>query len=46
MNVEMPNSIQQYVDANGRLTLEGVKLLQRIVEALRDHEARLVVLEP
>ena len=43
----------QMTDAEGRLTADGVELLQRLVEALReqqtttaDHEARIEALEP
>jgi len=46
VTVEQPNNIERYIDANGRLTLEGIKLFQRIVAAINDHEARIVVLEP
>ena len=46
MNVEQPNGIEQYVDKDGRLTLEGIKLLQRIVDALEELDARVTVLEP
>lgn len=48
MSVELlePSPIEQYVDEEGRLTIEGVKLLQRLVEALRDHESRIETLEP
>ena len=41
-----PTLIEQYVDADGRLTIEGLKLLERIIAMLRDHEARIDTLEP
>lgn len=41
-----PTLIEQYVDKDGRLTIEGVKLLERIIAMLRDHEARIETLEP
>ena len=43
VKVEKPNTVERYVGPDGRLTIEGVKLLQRIVAAIDDHEARLVV---
>lgn len=48
MAVELfePNLIEKYIDADGRLTIEGVKLFQRIIEMLRDHETRIEALEP
>lgn len=41
VQVDLPSSLVRYVDENGRLTIEGVKLFQRMVKALEDHEARL-----
>jgi len=41
-----PTLIEQYIDKDGRLTIEGVKLLDRIIAILRDHEARIETLEP
>ena len=41
VSVDLPSSLVRYVDADGRLTIEGVKLLQRMVKALEDHETRL-----
>lgn len=41
-----PTLAERYIDENGRLTIEGVKLLERIVAMLRDHEARIEALEP
>lgn len=45
--------LSQYVTADGRLTLQGLELIQRIIEAteeaqtmLDDHEARITALEP
>lgn len=46
VKVETVNSITKYVTEDGKLTIEGIRLLQTIVEALADHETRLVVLEP
>lgn len=41
-----PNLVERITDKEGRLTIEGVLILQRILEALRDHEARITTLEP
>lgn len=41
-----PQQMVRYVDAQGRLTREGMELLQRIVASLKDHETRLTALEP
>ncbi|WP_156025874.1 hypothetical protein [Sulfitobacter sp. 20_GPM-1509m] len=46
VEVKLPNAIEQYVGPDGRLTLEGVKLIQRLVRAIEDHEARITALEP
>ena len=46
VKVEAVNSITKYMTEDGRLTIEGIRLLQTIAEALADHEVRLVVLEP
>ena len=46
MNVEMPNKMTRYVDANGRLTLEGMKLFQRLIDGMQEVDERLKVLEP
>jgi len=49
MTVELkdPLSGQPIIDPKtGALTLDGLELLQRLVAALRDHEARIVTLEP
>lgn len=46
VKVEAVNSITKYVTPDGRLTTEGVRLLQTIVNAIADHETRIVVLEP
>lgn len=36
-----PNLLERYVDENGRLTVEGLKLLAQMVAMLKDHESRL-----
>lgn len=46
VQVDLPNGLERYVTAEGRLTIEGLKLLTKIVRSLEDHEARLQVLEP
>lgn len=46
VEVQLPIQGVRYVDADGRLTLDGVLLLQRIVDALEEMEARLQALEP
>lgn len=48
MTVEVQDPIQlvRYVDQNGRLTLEGIILIQRLVDAIADLEARVTALEP
>lgn len=46
ITAKQPNGIEQYVDANGRLTLEGIKLLQRVVNDLNSLDARVTALEP
>jgi hypothetical protein len=40
-----PVLIEQYIDADGRLTLEGMKLFERMINMLKDHEARITALE-
>lgn len=34
--------VRQITDAEGKLTLEGVQIIQRMQDVLRDHEERLV----
>ncbi len=46
MSVERPNQAVVYVDANGRLTLEGIKLFLRLIDKLDSLEARIAALEP
>lgn len=46
VQVQPPQPFIRYVDKEGRLTPEGILLLQRMVEAMADHEARIVTLEP
>lgn len=38
--------IVKYVTPEGRLTEEGLRLLERLAAMLDDHEARIVTLEP
>ena len=53
VTVKDPSRLEIYVDKSGRLTLEGVKLIQEMARALReaqatiaDHETRITALEP
>ena len=41
VELKIPTRIQHLVDKDGRLTLEGLQILERMVAMLRDHEARL-----
>jgi len=36
-----PNLIEKYTDAEGRLTLDGIKLFGRMIAMLKDHESRV-----
>lgn len=40
------SDIVPYVDAQGRLTVEGMKLFQMMLAILRDHAQRIEDLEP
>jgi len=40
------NAVLQYVTPDGRLTPEGLRLFARLLDVLRDHEARITTLEP
>lgn len=46
VEVKEPASVETYVDNQGRLTREGLKMIQQMVRAIKDHEDRIVVLEP
>lgn len=46
ISLKQPNLLEKLVTSDGRLTNEGLILLTRIVEMLRDHEARIEALEP
>ncbi len=46
VEVKEPASLEIYVDNQGKLTREGLKLIQQMVRAIQDHETRIVVLEP
>lgn len=46
LSSEMPNGIERYIDPDGRLTLEGLKLFQRMISDLEAMDARIAVLEP
>lgn len=47
VEVKDPVGLSRYVNPEtGQLTLAGLELLQRIVDALRDHEERIEALEP
>jgi len=42
VKIDEANAITRYVDADGKLTVEGLRLFQLIVKMLKDHETRLV----
>lgn len=44
--VESPQQFTRYVDAEGRLTTEGVIMFQKLVEAIQDLQSRVEALEP
>ena len=46
MKHPVTNSLLAYIDAEGRLTIEGLKLFEQLLAVLRDHEGRISVLEP
>ena len=46
MNVDKPNRLERYVDQSGRLTLEGIKLLEKIVNGMQSLDERVTALEP
>ena len=46
VEVKLPTDIEQFVTEDGRLTNEGILLLQQYFRAIVDHEKRIVVLEP
>lgn len=47
IEVTDPVALERYVDPEtGRLTLAGMELLQRAIQAIRDHENRIEALEP
>lgn len=41
-----PNAQVQYVDAQGRLTIAGLQLLEQIARDIADLKARVTALEP
>ena len=41
-----PALVERYVNADGTMTLEGMKLFQRMIDMLKDHETRITTLEP
>lgn len=43
--VELPSEGVQYVLPDGRLTIEGLKLFQRLVDAIEDLDTRLTTAE-
>lgn len=43
--VELPQGAEKYVEADGRLTLEGLKLIQRLVEAIKGLDSRVTAAE-
>ena len=40
------NQLQQYFTPDGRLTVEGLRLFRQFILTMKDHEARIVALEP
>lgn len=48
MTVEVKEILygDKVADNNGNASLELIEAIQRLVEAIRDHEARLEALEP
>lgn len=44
--VKEPTNVEQYIDEQGRLTVDGMRLFQQMIRQLKDHEARIVILEP
>lgn len=46
MTAPRPLPYSQYVTPEGKLTNEGMKLLQEIARLLNDHEERIRTLEP
>lgn len=40
-----PTLSEQYIDADGRLTIEGMKFFERMLNMLIDHETRIAALE-
>ena len=43
--VEIPQPRVPFVDANGRLTREGIVVFQKMVDAVRDLQDRVYALE-
>lgn len=46
VTVKFPTDIEQLFTQDGRLTQAGMILFQQWVRAIKDHENRIVVLEP
>jgi len=46
VTVKLPTNIEQYFTQDGRLTQAGMILFQQWVNAIKDHEDRIIVLEP
>ena len=46
MAVKRPSNFIIYVEKDGRLTVDFLKLLQLWAAMLEDHEARITALEP
>jgi hypothetical protein len=46
MPAPRPNNIVVYVDKQGRLMVDFIRLLQLWADILDDHEARITALEP
>lgn len=46
MRIPAPQSFQRYVDSEGRLTFEGMRLIQQMVAKINELEERVEDLEP
>lgn len=46
MNPPEVSELLAYITPDGRLTVEGMKLFRQLIAMMRDHEARIVDLEP
>lgn len=46
MSIPVASPLVKYVDADGKLTQEGLRLFVRVLAKIRNHEERLEALEP